>query len=252
MIYDCFTFFNELDLLEIRLNILDPYVDFFVLSEFGETFSGKPKPLYYKENKERFSKWNHKIIHITSAGFGDYLTDSFHRAGHQKQNLLVFGCKDAKDDDLIYFGDLDEIWKPQSIKDNKIYNLRQLNYGYYLNNRSSEEWIGTIVGRYGAMKDKNFNHLRATHTNVLDDGGWHFTNMGGVEQIKKKLGAYDHQEFNNEDVKSQIEGRMERGEDYVGRGRDWRGVPFEFHVDEVDLPQYLKDNKEKWLHLFRS
>lgn len=62
-IYDVFTFFNELDLLEIRLNILDPYVDYFVIVEATETFSGYPKPLYYEENKERFKKWKDKIIH---------------------------------------------------------------------------------------------------------------------------------------------------------------------------------------------
>jgi beta-1,4-mannosyl-glycoprotein beta-1,4-N-acetylglucosaminyltransferase len=56
-------FFNELDLLELRLNILDPYVDYFVISEATITFSGKAKPLYYLENKIRFKKFEDKIIH---------------------------------------------------------------------------------------------------------------------------------------------------------------------------------------------
>ena len=68
-IYDIFTFFNELELLEIRLNILDKYVDYFVLVEATETFSGKPKKLYYEENKHLFKKFEHKIIHhITKIG----------------------------------------------------------------------------------------------------------------------------------------------------------------------------------------
>lgn len=62
-VFDVFPFFNELDLLEIRLNILDPHVDYFVLSKSTKTFSGLDKPLYYKENKEKFKKFNHKIIH---------------------------------------------------------------------------------------------------------------------------------------------------------------------------------------------
>ena len=62
-IYDVFCFFNELDLLEIRLNILDPYVDYFVLYEAPRTFSGDPKPLYFQENRQRFKKWERKIIH---------------------------------------------------------------------------------------------------------------------------------------------------------------------------------------------
>ena len=62
-VFDVFPFFNELDLLEIRLNVLDPYVDFFVLSEGTKDFQGSDKVLYYKENKDRFEKFNHKIIH---------------------------------------------------------------------------------------------------------------------------------------------------------------------------------------------
>ena len=63
MIYDCFQFFNELDLLKLRLNVLDSVVDYFVLTEATVTFSGDSKPLYYYENKKLFEKYNHKIIH---------------------------------------------------------------------------------------------------------------------------------------------------------------------------------------------
>ena len=66
MIYDCFSFFNELDLLEIRLETLDNVVDKFVLAESNYTHTGKPKPLYYKINKARFAKFNDKIIHVIS------------------------------------------------------------------------------------------------------------------------------------------------------------------------------------------
>ena len=83
MIYDCFTFFNELDLLEIRLNILDEHVDYFVLAECTETFSGIEKPLYYEENKERFSKWSHKIIHHINEKI--QAPDPFQRAHYQKE-----------------------------------------------------------------------------------------------------------------------------------------------------------------------
>lgn len=252
MIYDCFTFFNELDMLEIRLSVLDPYVDKFVLCESFQTFSGKEKPLYYEDNKERFARWGHKIIHfvVNERNF----TDAFAAAGFQKDGIrrCLQRWHKPSSHDIIYFGDVDEIWKPQEITDDKVYNLRQLNYCYYLNNRSSEEWVGTIVGRWGTVKTNTLNHWRAKHDNILDDGGWHFTNMGGAEQIRKKLESYDHQEFNTDDVKGQIEERMANGQDYVGRGRDWQGKPFEMWTDESELPQYLKDNKEKYKHLFKS
>lgn len=251
MIYDCFTFNGELDLLEIRLNILDKYVDRFVLYESEQTFSGKPKPLYYKENAVRYDRWAHKITWVE--GFAKDFPDAFQRAGFQKDSIresLLESHIKVKDEDIIYFGDVDEIWKPQEITDNKVYNLRQLNYSYYLNNRSSEEWIGTIVGRWKTIKTKSFNHWRANHTNVLDGGGWHFQNLGGPDQIRRKLESYDHQEFNTEDIKEDVEFRMINGEDYVGRKLDWRGKPFRFWIDEVDLPQYLRDNKDKYAHLF--
>ena len=62
-VIDVFPFFNEIDILEIRLNILEPFVDYFVISESTKAFQGQDKPLYYNENKEKFSKFNHKIIH---------------------------------------------------------------------------------------------------------------------------------------------------------------------------------------------
>ncbi|HXP48954.1 MAG TPA: hypothetical protein VN922_03315, partial [Bacteroidia bacterium] len=64
MVYDCFTFFNELDILEIRLNVLDKVVDKFVLVEATRTHQGKEKPLYYNENKTRYVAFADRIIHI--------------------------------------------------------------------------------------------------------------------------------------------------------------------------------------------
>jgi hypothetical protein len=251
MIYDTFCFYNELDLLEIRLNILDPHVDYFVLAECEETFSGKPKPLYYNENKERFIKWQHKIIHVLNNKIET--NDSFERAGYQKDSIRKFlEHLDLKDDDIVYFGDLDEIWKPQDIKDDKVYNLKQLNYSYYLNNRSSEEWVGTIVGKWGIVKTNTFNYWRANHDNVLENGGWHWTNQGGEEQILKKLDAYDHQEANVPYVREGIKFRMETGVDYLGRDKDWKGNPFEFWVDESELPTYLLENKKKYKKYFNE
>ena len=72
-VFDSFIFFNELDLLELRLNILNDVVDYFVLTESPFTVSGNEKPLYYQENKDRFGKFNDKIIHnITKEIPNDY------------------------------------------------------------------------------------------------------------------------------------------------------------------------------------
>ena len=248
MIYDCFSFFNELDLLEIRLNILDEHVDFFVLSESEETFSGLVKPLYYQENKERFAKWNHKIIHHINGKIET--NNSFERAFFQKESILK-SLDVIKDDDIVYYGDLDEIWKPQEVDDN-VYKLHQINYAYYLNYRSSEQWIGTLVGKYTNIKEMGLNFHRANPQHFKHDGGWHFTSMGGADQIRKKLEAYDHQEYNLEWIKNTIEERMREGKDFAARPNDWKGVPFSFWIDETELPEFILQNKEKYESYFRE
>lgn len=260
MVVDTFTFFNELDILEMRLEILDPYVDFFIITEAKETFSGLPKPLYYEENKERFKKWEKKIVHNV-VPFQLEGVNPFERAYAQKEFIKDAIQGFCHNETIVFYGDVDEIWNPKTLKEaaqsgimddeSKIYSLEQLNYCYYLNNRSSERWVGTVVGQWGTMKTKPLAHWRATHTHEIKNAGWHFTNMGGVEQIKKKIDAYDHQEYNNVEVDIFLEDRMKEGEDYVGRQVDWEGKPFSFHIDEVDLPQYLLDNKNKYATYFK-
>ncbi len=242
MIYDLTQFNDELDMLEIRLNILDPYVDKFVIGESTQTFSGKPKPLYYQENKERFAKWSNKIIHVV---IPEMMNGIYERTAFQKDYLRT-ALRDCQPEDVIYYGDCDEIWIPQ-IDEGK---LRQLNYSYYLNNRSSEDWQGTNVCLYKNLK--NLNELRADHSVVLERGGWHFTNMGGYDAIVKKVSEYDHaNEIPQDWFKAQLQERMDKGEDYLARSHDWKGNPFKMWLDESQLPKYLLDNKSKWKHLFK-
>lgn len=251
MVYDTFCLFNELDLLEARLNILDPHVDRFVICESYQTFSGKNKPLNLIENAKRFEKWADKILYVIPNNIETH--DPFVRAGYQKDFIREAMTQIAEDDDIIYFGDLDEIWKPQKIEDDKIYNLKQLNYSYYLNNRSSENWVGTVVGKWKTFKTNTVNHWRANHDNELEDGGWHFTNMGGMEQILKKLESYDHHlEANIPWVRDGLKERMEKGEDYLGRDADWRGEPFKMWIEEENLPAYILENKDKYKHLWKQ
>lgn len=248
-VYDCFMYNGEEDILEIRLNILEPYVDYFVLCESTETFSGKDKPLYFKQNAEKFSKWKDKIMHLIVT-CKDQFENAFERAAWQKDSIREW-LDDMKlnDEDIVYYGDVDEIWKPQEVGE-KVYKLRQKCYSYYLNMRSSEDWQGTNVCKYKNLYD--LNELRANHDVVLEDGGWHFTNMGGVEQLTKKLESYDHQEYNTSDIKSRLAERIENGEDYVGRKVDWKGNPFHMWIEESQLPDYLIKNKDKWIKLFQS
>jgi len=245
MIYDLTQMNDEMDMLEIRLNILSPYVDKFVIGESTQTFSGNPKSLHYLANWERFDKWGDKITHVI---IPEMMTDDvFQRTAFQKDYLRK-ALRYCEPDDLIIYGDVDEVASEEAVRDGKEGKLRQLCYSYYLNNRSSEDWQGTNIVRYRNLK--NLNELRQEHDPLIENGGWHFTNMGGYDALIKKLESYDHQEANIPWVKDGLKARMDANIDFLGRTHDWQGNEFRMWKDESQLPQYLLDNKQTWQHLF--
>lgn len=280
-IYDIFNFFNELELLDIRLHILDPYVDYFVIVESTLTHSGKPKELFYENNKERFKQFEHKIIHyviedplqnftdaeqrltknnlsplekdiliqtLTSdnipKGMGHFLRD-FYEKESVKQALT-----NLSDDDFCFISDLDEIWNPEILIDYRkddIYRFKQTVYCYYLNNKSNEAWTGTIATKYKNIKNNCLNHLRTkrkTPYTFVSNGGWHFTYQGGENRVKEKIESFSHQEINNTETKNKITERLQNNQDINGRD-------FVFLVDENGLPRYIKENKTNYKELFK-
>ncbi|MEI6396933.1 MAG: hypothetical protein WCO48_02600 [Candidatus Taylorbacteria bacterium] len=114
-IYDCFTFFNELDLLEIRLNILDTYVDYFVLVESTKTHSGNTKELIFDKNKERFAKFSEKIIHIVVDDMPNLEKDNRWVLENFQREAIMRGLTKCTDNDLVLISDLDEIPNPDKI-----------------------------------------------------------------------------------------------------------------------------------------
>jgi len=171
-IYDGFLFFNELDLLEIRLNVLNEVVDQFILVESSVTHQGSPKPFIFEENKERFSKFLHKINHIKitntpedfinlpQMGFTTYEEQIFSTIYNHIKNSKLFdratqqhfgrdffqkeciklGMKEAKEEDILLSADLDEIPNPEVLKrldeffePDQFYTFNQTHYSYYLN-----------------------------------------------------------------------------------------------------------------------
>lgn len=198
-VYDSFLFFNELDLLELRLTMLDPYVDYFVLSECDHTFSGNKKPFYFEKNKHLFTKFLDKIIHIKNHNSGDYenlvnthtenkkqvydrITQYFSKVKNSPETdygqphwcrdylhreFVSLGLSDCNDDDIIMLSDLDEIPNPTSIKDIKNLPLEISNHclyldchNYFINNLSSTNWMGTVITTYGKLKQDSICNLR--------------------------------------------------------------------------------------------
>ncbi len=283
-VYDCFLFFDELEILELRLNILNEYVDYFVICEANMTFTGKDKPYRFLENYPRFEKFHQKIIYLqldwsptsrdqarklfhteTSTlgrviakrtltnsnvpqgdGQTQWLTEFFQK---ESLHLALEGCDDR---DVIYVSDADEIWNPQRsfrIKEDRIYAFKQTAYMYFLNNKSNEHWHnwnGSVVARYGFIKDKSLNDIR-THGKlkryVVFNGGWHFSFQGGAKRIALKLDSYGHQELNVPEILDNIE-------NIVSTNRDMYGRAIRYKKSYRGLPEYLRQNIEKYTEMF--
>jgi beta-1,4-mannosyl-glycoprotein beta-1,4-N-acetylglucosaminyltransferase len=253
MIYDVFYFLRELDLLEIRLNILDPYVDKFILIESDETFFGTEKPLFYKLNEERYSKWKHKIIHCVVKGYFDdeeiyqmavnspntnYGDPEWIQEFYMKEYARR-ALKDCKDDDIIFISDLDEIWNP--LKEfrpvgNEVIKPRQLPYIYFLNQRTDTDWTdwtGTTCCRYETIKNGIINHIRTDSLQkytVIENGGWHFNSIGGREP---KIKAWDNIGYD------------------TFRPEVWARRELNSRIDETSLPEYIKSNKLRYEQYFK-
>jgi len=263
LVYDCFLFFNELELLEIRLNILQGIVDKFVLVESGKTFSGNDKPFYFEENKRKYSQFLEKIIHIKVSDYPE-MEDAWAMESYQR-NQIARGIEQCQHDDIILISDLDEIPNPEAIESYKkagkgIYVLKQLHFDYYLNYQrcgKNNYWYNVKILRYNhivAMNSANFTNLATPQSirklqgnKTIKNGGWHFSFLGGMESIKIKVQAFSHQEYNNEKyLNDQIEYKIRMGLDLFNRN-NIRLIPVK--ISSKQHPQYIVENQEKYSHL---
>lgn len=254
---DAFMFSGEVDLLDLRLKMLDEYVDRFVIGEAEITFSGHAKPLYFEREKDRYAQFLHKIEYVVVKNFYSPYVLNYMRSMHDmtvtsypflmafyQKEYLQAGMQDLKDKDTVYYGDCDEIWTPQELHDTPK-RLEQLSYSYALNMRTSEQWKGTIITDYKHVKDFGLNQLRQRTVETLPNGGWHFSNMGGLEEVRRKVNSYDHQEVNNDEFAQKIEERFTNGQDFLGREN-------KLFLDESQWPEYLTAHKEDYKHLCRN
>jgi len=267
MIYDCFAIFNELELLELRLHELNPVVDKFVIVEATKTFQKQPKPLYFNENKEKFSKFSDKIIHIIVDKYPGFFSKfriptPWDYGDHQK-NQIVQGLKDASPEDTILFSDIDEIPNPAKILEYKdlpgIKVFEQNFFYYFLNGLSLKEdgspdyWRGPVMLKKKDLKSpKKARLMRGKEgkgITIIKDGGWHFSYLGGVEKIIKKIEALEHTEFNTEYYKD-----PERLSEIINSGKDLfdRGTIYKFVDIDESFPKYLRENASRFEHLIKK
>lgn len=285
MVFDCFTFFNELDLLEVRLHELNEVVDKFILVEATRTFQKAAKPLYFEENKERFQQFLPKIEQIVVDKYPSFfkkfrVPTSWDYENHQRETILKGLLKaGAKADDFVIISDIDEIPKgtevPKYLTGGKYKIFEQRLFYYFFNGISTYYdttdnernkfynreglgfWRGPVMIQFKDLKQlKTIKKTRIqrgilNHPNaeIIKDAGWHFTYLGGIEKIIKKLEAYAHTEFNTENYKS-----TEYLEKVLAEGRDLMGTNSRFKFVEIDetFPKYLQENQEKFQHLIKT
>lgn len=250
-IFDVFPFHNELDLLELRLRMLDDYVDYFVLSESSTTLSGFPKTMHFEANKSRFGAFNDRIIHIPI--HAEFQGSTFGRDEFQRDQVHNTLANIMSGRDLLIYSDLDEIPNPNSLSsalsvasDNRMAHMAQNVYVYFLNfhevsrkfisytgeypNVKERKWLGSRAVTYDYARRFGMTELRSPFHKELgvriDDGGWHFTYCGGLpgiaveDRVREKLVASPHQELMSKSTLRRIPDRIRKGRDPWGR----RGV----------------------------
>jgi len=257
-IIDCFLFYNELDLLNYRLNILNGLVDYFVIVESTHTFTGHKKNLIYDENKHLFDFFESKIIHIVVDDFPhkypniNYINkEQWNNEAHQR-NAFVKGfgsdsegerlesvmlVKDSNriklnDEDIITITDVDEIPDPETLEkikngnQNVDLNILQMDMYYYnLNSLLINSWPFVKIVSYKTFKSasKTCDELRwLPNCPIIPRGGWHLSYFGDGNFIKNKINNFSHQEFNTDEFTNieNIENRIKNGSDLFDRNEN--------------------------------
>ena len=232
-IFDCFMYFNEEVLLDLRLNILNKYVDYFVIVESSFTHKGDKRSLQF--NSKKFERFKDKIIYlvydkrpkniqeISNNDHEDiksrkYILNSILRENEQR-NFILDGLKNANDDDLILISDVDEIPNLEKLEiskiNQKIIMFRQEMFYYKFNLKLPNFfWTGTRACKKKYLKspqwlrnikDKKYPFYRIdillsdkkySSIKFIDEGGWHFSNIKTASEIEHKLKSYlHHREF---------------------------------------------------------
>lgn len=261
MIYDTFIFYNELDILDIRLHELNSVVDKFVICEAPITFMGRPKEFIFEKYKKKFSKFLNKIIYYKiplsklkqfynndGKVTNPWLVEFYQRDyafNEMLKNNIVFK------NDIFICGDIDEIPDRNIVikflndKLDKAQIITKLFRYYY--NLYFQDWkhlficdVKTIINFDGV------NNVRRNCNNFpLLAGGWHFSSVGNIDQIMNKLSNFSHakehkDKINIKRIKSRIERRLHPIKNNKNKG---------CIVSINNMPEYIRKNKSHFKNL---
>ena len=258
-IFDCFTYFNEDLVLDIRLNILNKFVDYFVIVEANKTHSGKTKKKLFDIKK--FSKFKNKIIYLYVKNMPT--SENCWELENFQRNQILTPLKVANDRDLILISDVDEIPDLKQLDlsknyHNKIIIFEQKCFYYKINllNPLGNPWYGTKLITYKYLKNKSPQEIRShkfkqypfwrvdkpRNPIIIKNGGWHFSFLNEPKGIINKLKSYAHQEFNKKKINfSLIKKKINNLENVLFENEFLKKVHF-----DNSFPNYLRKNKKKY------
>ena len=237
-IFDCFMYFDEEMLLDLRLNILDKYVDYFVIVESVFNHKGDKRNLQF--NSKKFEKFKDKIIYLiydenlskiekilekdsVEEKSRKLIFNAAYRENGQR-NFIINGLKKADNEDIILVSDADEIPNFENVDLSKIQKkiilFKQDMFYYKFNLKlpnliwtgtkackkkylKSPQWLRNIKDKkfYFYRIDTLFSKTKYTNVEFIDNGGWHFTNIKTAAEIEHKLKSYlHHREFDENPI----------------------------------------------------
>ncbi len=263
-IYDCFTFYNELDLLELRLEELYTTVDVFVIVESNQTFTNRPKPWNFEDNVQRFGKYLDKIRYVKVEDMPGSANPWDNE--HYQRNSILRGIKTADPDDIIMIGDADEIPRAaavETLRDSEqvIFALRMPIYNFkfnYMKLNPDRYSVWSMAARRSVFEDLLPNSLRDMRFSffnspyaminhgcqVVEHGGWHFGYLGNRDYLVDKAQSFSHQEVNTPEFIAQID-----PEASILKRTSWKQDSedlYEIVALNDYFPAYLVENSDKY------
>ena len=290
-IYDCTTFYSEHMMLDARFHILDKHVEKFIVTEATYSHSGKKKELNF--NIDNFPKFKDKIIYLVIDKEPNNLieeanvTDSIKRLNSIKRIELSYdymqnAIENIAEDDLVILSDNDEIpnlnsKQFQSCTRNVIL-FKQLFFYYKFNlHYDLMPWFGSKACKKKSLKsfswlnnlkakkypfwrmDTYFSKNKLNNLEIIEDGGWHFTNLKSPEDLFEKFKNFGHHdEFENSGISVEmLKNYIDQGIVFYNHFLDqknpnkWKNNYSLKKIDDQLLPKYLIENKLKYKEWFK-
>lgn len=250
MIYDCILFNSELDLLEIRLNVLKDVVDKFIIVESRNTHSGREKVPVFPQNVKRFGDFQIDYRLLRQPGGSRSYEDAVAREQEMRKNCRdILLCHDVRDDDIVLMGDLDEVPDPSRLGGLWTVPVRvgMRHFYWWLNAEDDKQWnSGTVMMLGHYAKQMPFEMLRvAPGMSVVSDAGWHFSSVGTEAEIVHKLESFLHTEYGSDIGKQVALAHRDKFESIHGQ-------PLRQVAIDSSYPEYLQQNTDRYSHLIKN